>query len=87
MAQNSRDKVMEEELVQIKVPALIDLISHVLRFNDIKAKSGDNQCVYGFLKGSVEGKNRIIKEVETIMHHPTPDYEFDEQFIKDMDKV
>jgi hypothetical protein len=48
-------------------------------------KSRENQCVYGFLKGSIEGTTRIVKEAEPILHHPTPDFDFNEQFIKDMD--
>lgn len=79
------ENVKSNELVQIKVPALIQILNHALRFYKLNAKIGENQCVYGFLKGSIEGTTRIVKEAEPILHHPTPDFDFNEQFIKDMD--
>ncbi|MBD3350246.1 MAG: hypothetical protein GF364_02055 [Candidatus Lokiarchaeota archaeon] len=76
--------IIEDELFRIRLTALMDIFCHMLRFNKKDAPPNENECVYGFLKGKIEGTTRIVTEVETILHHPTPDFEFNEQFLQDM---
>lgn len=77
--------VKEDQLLQITPRAFIDLLCHAWRFNSLDRPLNENESVYGFLKGEIKENTRIVKEVETIKHHPTPDFEFDEKFMKDMD--
>ena len=87
MSGESSVTVMEDELVEIGAIAFIKILSHSFRFWKKNAKYGENQCVYGFLIGSIDPdkKRRVIKDVEPILHHLTPDFEFKEKFIEDMD--
>jgi len=80
-----KEKIIENELIKIRITALMDLYSHALRFYQSQGSQNENQCVYGFLKGRIEGTTRIITDVETILHHPTPDLVFNDDFFKDMD--
>ncbi|MHA1341147.1 MAG: hypothetical protein ACTSRZ_12775 [Promethearchaeota archaeon] len=80
-----KEKIMENELVKIRITALMDIYCHAFRFCKKNNPPNKNQCVYGFLKGKIEGTTRIITEVETILHNPTPDLVFDDNFFKDMD--
>lgn len=77
--------IKEDELVSIEPVAFIDLLCHAWRFNALDKPLNENESVYGFLKGEIKDKHRIIKEVETILHHPTPDFEFNDEFLRDMD--
>jgi hypothetical protein len=81
----SSQPVAVNELCEIRALALLKLISHALRFWKENAKPGENQCVYGFLVGSITDQVRLIKDIEPILHQSTPDFDFNEKFISDMD--
>ncbi|MHA1820337.1 MAG: hypothetical protein ACTSU2_08045 [Promethearchaeota archaeon] len=90
MSSTSKDiPIAENEKVEIHAMALIKIIGHCARFlkSDKKSPLYQMPSVYGFLIGAIGENNvRIIKDAEPILHHPTPDLEFDEKFMMDMDQ-